>query len=181
MKKILIIFSIILVRGGICANAQDTLELSTAIRIGLENNFDIKISRGQEHIASNNNTIGNAGFLPTFDITAAQRYTIENTSQTFISGDAQNRDGAKSNNFSAGALLNWTFFDGTTMFYTKNRLEELEKQGIALTESMVQNVVAQIAIEFYTVALEQIRLGLLNHMVGFIIIEVNLSLEVFHF
>lgn len=145
--------------GSICA--QDTLELSMAIQIGLENNFNIKISEGQKEIASNNNTLGNAGFLPTLDLSAAQRYTIENTSQQFISGDQQNRDGARSNNFSAGASVNWTIFDGTTMFYTKDRLEELEKQGIAINESMIQNIVAQIGKEFYTVALEQIRLALL--------------------
>jgi len=91
---------------------------------------------------------------------------MENTSQTFISGDEQNRDGAKSNNFSAGAILNWTLFDGTTMFYTKNRLEKLENQGIANTESVIQNIVAQIAKEFYTVALEQIRLQLLAENIG---------------
>jgi len=147
-------------------NAQDTLELATAIQIGLVNNLDIKISEGQKQIASNNNTIGNAGFLPTLDVTAAQRYTLENTSQTFLDGREQNRDGAKSNNFSAGALFNWTLFDGTTMFYTKERLQQLEKQGIAITQSVIQNIVAQIAREFYTVALEQIRLGLLEENIG---------------
>jgi outer membrane protein TolC len=146
--------------------AQDTLELSSAIMIGMENNFNIKISEGQKQIAANNNTVGNAGFLPILDATAAQRYTVENTSQTFISGDEQNRDGAKSNNFAASAVLNWTLFDGTTMFHTKNRLEELEKQGNELTKSVIQNVVAQIAVEFYTVALEQIRLELLAENIG---------------
>jgi outer membrane protein len=132
-----------------------------AIQIGLENNFDIKISEGEKDIAENNNTIGNAGFLPTLDLTAAQRYTVENTEQQFISGDQQNRDGAKSNTFSAGAQLNWTIFDGVTMFYTKDRLEELEKRGISINESTIQTIVAQIGKEFYTVALEQIRLELL--------------------
>ena len=78
----------------------------------------------------------------------------------------RNRDGAKSNNFAASAVLNWTLFDGTTMFHTKNRLEELEKQGNELTKSVIQNVVAQIAVEFYTVALEQIRLELLAENIG---------------
>jgi len=166
MKRHHLILSILFFIKCLQIQAQDTLELSTAIQIGLANNFNIKISKGQKQIAENNNTVGNAGFLPTLDATAAQRYTIENTSQTFISGDEQNRDGAKSNNLSASALFNWTLFDGTTMFHTKNRLEELEKQGTALTESMIQNIVAQIAREFYTVALEQIRLELLMENIG---------------
>jgi len=162
MKKSLIILNLVCFIGLIQTNAQDTLELATAIQIGLENNFNIKISEGQKQIASNNNTIGNAGFLPSLDATASQRYTLENTSNTFLDGREQTRDGAKSNNFSAGAAFNWTLFDGTTMFYTKNRLAELEKEGIAMTNSVIQNIVAQIAKEFYTVALEQIRLQLLQ-------------------
>ena len=166
MKRFLIILYLLFFIGCIKMQAQDTLELSSAIMIGMENNFNIKISEGQQRITTNDNTIGNAGFLPILGATASQRYTIENTSQTFISGDEQNRDGAKSNTFSAGAVFNWTLFDGTTMFHTKHRLEELEKQGIALTKSVIQNVAAQIAKEFYTVALEQIRLELLAENIG---------------
>ncbi|MDZ7604473.1 MAG: TolC family protein [Cyclobacteriaceae bacterium] len=112
--------------------AQDTLQLSTAIQIGLENNFDIKISEGQKEISVNNNTYGNAGFLPTMDAAASQRYTIENTSLTFFNGSEQSRDGAKSNTFAASALVNWTLFDGTTMFYTKDRLANPAKAGLCL-------------------------------------------------
>lgn len=166
MKRFFFILNLLLLLGIVRSSAQDTLELVMAIQIGLENNFDIKISEGQKNIASNNNTLGNAGFLPTLDLNSAQRYSVENTSQVFVSGDEQNRDGAKSNTFLAGASFNWILFDGVTMFYTKDRLEELEKQGIAITESVIQNIVAQIAKEFYTVALEQIRLGLLFQNIG---------------
>lgn len=166
LKKILTVISVVFLMGGIKIYAQDTLDLSNAIQIGLRNNFNIKISEGQSQIASNNNTAGNAGFLPILDVSAAQRYTYENTSNTFLDGREQSRDGAKSNNFTAGAAFNWTLFDGTTMFHTKNRLEELAKQGIAIKESVIQSIIAQIAIEFYTVALEQIRLELLAENIG---------------
>jgi outer membrane protein TolC len=166
MKRYLIFFILLAFIDWNVMYAQDTLKLGMAIQIGLENNFNIKISEGQEQIASNNNTVGNAGFLPILDVNATQRYTRENTSNTFLDGREQNRDGAKSNNFSAGATINWTLFDGTTMFHTKNRLEELEKQGMALKESVIQSVIAQIAKEFYTVALEQIRLELLEENIG---------------
>jgi outer membrane protein TolC len=166
MKRYLIALNLLFFVVYTDTHAQDTLELPAAIQIGLENNFNIKISEGQKQIVSNNNTAGNAGFLPTLDLSAGQRYTYENTSNTFLDGREQNRDGAKSNNFSAGAAFNWTLFDGTTMFHTKNRLEELEKQGIAITQSVIQNIVAQIAKEFYTVALEQIRLELLAENIG---------------
>ncbi|MBR9999255.1 MAG: TolC family protein [Cyclobacteriaceae bacterium] len=166
MKRSLIFLNLIFFVGLGKLYAQDTLELATAVQIGLDNNFNIKIAEGQQKILENDNTLGNAGFLPTLDLSAAQRYTLENTTQQFISGDQQNRDGAKSNNFSAGGAFNWVLFDGSTMFHTKNKLEELEKMGMAYSESVVQNIVALIAKEFYTVALEQIRLGLLEENIG---------------
>ena len=166
MTRIVLVFILVMTSCWNQALAQDTLDISTAISMGLENNFNIKISRGQKSIASNNNTYGNAGFLPVIDINAGQQYNIENTSQQFINGVEQNVDGAKTNNLSAGATLNWTIFDGTTMFYTKQRLGALEIQGAELTKSVIQNVISQIAVEFYTVALEQIRLGLLYENIG---------------
>lgn len=161
MKRLITSIIIIAIAGLFQVKAQDTLELHTAIQIGLENNFNIKISDGQRQIASNNNTYGNAGFLPTLDVSAARRYSRENTANIFINGQEQSVDGANSNNLTAGAVLNWTLFDGATMFHTKSRLEEQEKQGIAINESIIQNTIAGIGIEFYTVALEQIRLEIL--------------------
>jgi outer membrane protein TolC len=161
MKRLFLILFLFVSGGLFQLKAQDTLELAMAIQIGLENNFDVKISDGQRQIATNNNTFGNAGFLPTLDVAATKRYTKENTSQKFASGQEQNRDGAKSNSLSAGAAINWTIFDGASMFYAKTRLEELEQQGFAINESVIQNTIARIGIEFYTVALEQIRLQIL--------------------
>jgi len=146
--------------------AQDTLQLSTAIQLGLKNNFNIQISEGEKEISVNNNILGNAGFLPTVVADASQRYTTENTSLTFFNGAEQTRDGAKSNNTAASALINWTLFDGTRMFYAKDRLETQEKQAFAQNDAVIQNTVASIGTEFYTVALEQIRLRLFGENVS---------------
>ncbi|HBK95318.1 MAG TPA: TolC family protein, partial [Porphyromonadaceae bacterium] len=44
--------------------AQAVIDLNEVIRIGLENNYDLKISRNEQQISDNNLTLGNAGFLP---------------------------------------------------------------------------------------------------------------------
>ena len=51
----------------IIAIGQDTLTLSDAVKIGMENNFSIRIARNDVSIADNNNTLGNTGFLPKVD------------------------------------------------------------------------------------------------------------------
>jgi outer membrane protein len=144
------------------AQAPDTLELSEAIQIGLESNFNIKIAGGEAEIASNFNTLGFAGFLPVLNLSAGKRYTVENTSQKFISGQEQNVDGAKSNALTGGLALDWTIFNGGRMFYAKERLSELERQSLEQNRAVIQQIIARISIEFYTVALEQIRLNLLD-------------------
>lgn len=145
---------------------QDTLQLSTAIQIGLKNNYDIQISEGQKEISVNNNTLGNAGFLPTLDAAASQRYNVEDTYAKFFDGREKAADDAKSNNTAASATINWTLFDGTTMFYTKDRLETQQKQAFALNDAVIQNTVASIGTEFYTVALEQVRLRLFGENIS---------------
>ena len=165
--------------GFVCS--QDTLDLPEAIALGMENNFSIKISDRLLDITTNNNSMGNAGFLPTLDLSGLRRYTKENTSQTFANGQEQNRDGAKSNTINAGAEINWTIFDGIGMFHRKNRLGTLEKKGIAMNESVVQNVIAQIGKEFYTVALEQLREELLKENIQLSEVRINIARNKYEF
>ncbi|MFA7494408.1 MAG: TolC family protein, partial [Proteiniphilum sp.] len=46
------------------ASAQQVMNLQECLRIGLENNYDLRIVRNEELISDNNVTLGNAGFLP---------------------------------------------------------------------------------------------------------------------
>jgi outer membrane protein TolC len=163
------------------ALCQDTLDLSQAITMGLENNYDIKISNRLLDITSNNNSIGNAGFLPEVDLSGQRRFTNENTSQTFANGQEQIRDGAKSNSTNAGAVINWTIFDGVGMFHRKSRLDVLEKQGSALNESVVQSIIAEIGKEFYTVALEQLREQLLKENILLSEVRINIARNKYEF
>lgn len=151
-----IVFSILSLE---VAKAQDTLSLQEAIRMGLENNYSIQIAENNQKISENNYTVGNAGFLPILDAQASQTYDIQDSDQTFANGDRQSRKGAKSNNFNAGAVLEWTVFDGTRMFVAYNRLAAEREVSTVQTEITIENTLAQISGAYYTVMLEQARLN----------------------
>ena len=51
-------------------------DLNDCIRIGLEKNFSLLIARNSETIAKNNFTIGNAGFLPSLDLSSRHSGTL---------------------------------------------------------------------------------------------------------
>lgn len=125
-------------------SAQEVLSLDEAIRLGLENNFSIRIARNNERVASNNNTQGNAGMLPIFRTTSTVSYTSNNTIQKFFSGDERSGTGAGNTNVRLGAELTWTAFDGFRMFAAKDRLELQEQRSYLFTQRSMQDLVSQI-------------------------------------
>jgi outer membrane protein TolC len=50
------------------AHGQKVYGLKDCISTGLERNFSILIARNSETISKNNFTLGNAGFMPTVDL-----------------------------------------------------------------------------------------------------------------
>lgn len=155
MKSYCYILGITFILNSIPSLAQDTLTLSEAIRIGLEQNFDIRIAQNNLEIAENNHTVGNAGFLPTVGIDGALRQEIQNTNQVFVDGRDQNVANAQSRNIAASATIDWVIFDGTQMFINYQQLDELKQAEAINTELTIENKIAEISNAFYTVILEK--------------------------
>jgi outer membrane protein TolC len=136
------------------SQVQDTLSLEQAIRIGLENNFSIRISRNNANIAENNRTIGNAGFLPAIEATGSRNISREDTRQQFTEESGipnRTTSNAQTINTGASASLNWTIFDGFTMFATYDKLGDLEALGEQQFRLTVENSVARVIGAYYNI------------------------------
>ncbi|HET9570882.1 MAG TPA: TolC family protein [Bacteroidales bacterium] len=112
--------------------AQSPLSLEEAVDIALKNNFDIRISRNNSGIAETNNTAGNAGMLPTFDLNGS----VSTSSQYAL-------------NARAGAELNWTLFDGGKMFVTRQKLREVSQKGEFQFRETVQQTMYEVVAAYY--------------------------------
>ena len=146
--------------------AQESLTLDGAISKGLENNFSIKIARGQEAIDENNLTYGNAGFLPVVDLDVRKNYTRQNVDLEIQGADGSfnvQRDWAKSDQFNSSVGANWVFFDGGEMFHSYNRLSEVRDAGTINTRINIENTMAMISEAYYRIVLEQARLEVLEN------------------
>jgi outer membrane protein len=122
------------------------------LQIALENNYSIKIAKGTEDITKNNYTIGNAGFLPYVYASANQNYNITDSRQVLAtSPDPVEKDNAKSNSLTASVNLNWTIFDGFNMFVQYDKMNELFEIGQLNTRLNIENMIAQVGVEYYTV------------------------------
>ena len=60
------------------------MTLEDAIKIGLENNFDIKIARNNAKIASNNAGYGTAGLLPTVNVNSVSMPRENNRGRNIV-------------------------------------------------------------------------------------------------
>jgi outer membrane protein len=135
--------------------AQDSLSLFDVISAGLLNNYSIIIEQNNAQIATNNNTIGNAGFLPTIEANAGQNYTISTTNSKYLTGAEKNVQNATGKNFNAGVVLDWTLFDGFRMFISKDMLETLDAMGQTQARIAVESTIGQIIITYFGIVQEK--------------------------
>lgn len=135
--------------------AQEKLSLQEAIAIALANNYDIKISRNNVAIAKNNANVGNAGMLPSLTGSYSNGGSVQNTRQTPATGPDRVINGARSTNNDLGADLNWTIFDGFSMFANYDRLKELQKQGEVNARLTILNTVSDVIAAYYDVVRQQ--------------------------
>ena len=80
--------------------SQEIMTLPRAIETGLKNNFSIILQKNSEEISKNNNTLGNAGFLPVLGLTGTQNNTYSTTHQKTFTGTTRDITNARNNTLS---------------------------------------------------------------------------------
>ena len=143
-------------------SAQNLLSDTAAVRIGLENNYNIRMVRHDVAIANNNNSLGNAGFLPEVSLSAGQSNSVTNAQQTFLTGQTNDKTGAKSDALTASAQLNWTLFDGMQMFVRRDQLNLLEQQSELQLQQTIENSVYDILSNYYVLVYHHQQLKVID-------------------
>jgi len=160
------LFLLLLLTGVGVAQAQESLSLAQALDLALARNYTVRMARNDGQVAENNYTLGNAGFLPSLSLSAGYSGTLANTKQQFLGQDAAtDRTGAQTTRQSAGAVLNWTVFDGLGRRATYRRLDVLREQQALSTERTVEAVAADVVIAYYAIVQQQEQYRVLEEAV----------------
>lgn len=141
---------------------QDILKLEDAVKIALENNYDIKIAKNNLKIDETNSTAGNAGMFPTLSATVANNNSILNTTQTQASGDKRTLDNAINMNLTYGVGLDWTIFDGMRMFARREQLKVLQKQGEAELKLAIITRISDVYATYFDLVQQQQQIKALD-------------------
>jgi outer membrane protein TolC len=142
-------------------SAQKLLSLEESIQLGIQNHYSIQISKKRELQALNDNTPGNAGFLPTITGTLNKNYTISGLDQEFFGGLRAPlvQSGVNSNSANGGLTMAWTLYDGKGMFILKDRFKELQNLGAKQTETAIENLISLISSSYYDLIRQNLRVN----------------------
>ena len=142
-------------------SAQKLLSLEESIQLGLQNHYSIQISKKRENQALNDNTPGNAGFLPTITGTLNKNYTISGLDQEFFGGLRAPlvQSGVNSNSANGGVAMVWTLYDGKGMFILRDRFKELQNLGAKQTETAIENLISLISSSYYDLIRQNLRVN----------------------
>lgn len=158
-----LIFSICLVFiAGFSVQSQEILTVEDAVKIALENNFEIKIASNDLKIDQQNVSLANAGILPNLSANITNNNSILDTKQTQGDGTERELDNARNLNLTYGVALNWTVFNGMRMFARHDQLKELEKLGDAELKLTILTKISDVITTYYDIVQQQEQLTALD-------------------
>ncbi len=131
--------------------AQEILTIEEAVKIALENNFNIRIASNNVKVGEINNNVANAGMLPIVNANIANNNNIQDTELTFQDGRETTIDGVETFNLQYGAQLDWTIFDGFRMFARHDQLKELEKLSETELKFTILSTVSDVFTNYYEI------------------------------
>ncbi|HEY8935137.1 MAG TPA: TolC family protein [Cyclobacteriaceae bacterium] len=168
-------FAVVLSAFSFSAFAQEKIQLDQVISLALEKNFDIQLAKNNSSSASTNNDYAWAAFLPQLNGTAS---SISNsTKQRLEFKDAtKNIKGTnEANTLNGSVQLNWTLFDGTKMFATRQRIAIMDEQGELLIKDQMVNSIASVITTYYNIVKQKQQLMAIQEQMAVSDVRVKLA------
>jgi outer membrane protein TolC len=144
---------------------QEILTIQDAVSITLENNFEIKIAKNELDIDQINNTIGNAGMLPSISAALINNNTVQNATLQQANGNEIDIDGARNFNINYGLGLEWTIFDGFKMFSRKKQLQQMNALGEKELQFAILSKISQVYSNYFELVNIQKQLKTLDSII----------------
>jgi outer membrane protein TolC len=142
--------------------AQTELSLMDAIKIGMQENYDIQLSSKNKRISEINNNWANAGALPTINLSAKKEEGLSdqtNNPTSFMPYEL------RSTAINGNTNVSWTLFNGFAIRANKAKLRNLEEISSNNATLTIENTIQGIILQYYNCVLQKERLELLQKVV----------------
>lgn len=158
MKTLTLNILFLLLLSSTIIKAQEKLTLEEAVKIALENNYDIKLSKNESELSKNDVKYGLTTLLPVINGNFTDVNNVQTSEVELTNGDVRRADDAKTTNLNYGVSLNWKIFDGLQMFTNYNRLKEFEKLGEVNAKLSVQTTIADVIAAYFDLSAQEQQL-----------------------
>jgi len=139
------------------SQAQE-VKLDEVVQLALQKNYDVRVLQKTSALANNDNRFAFGAFFPM--INANGSYLKNNNDSRIVTfADVETiREGAKSTLTNGSVQLIWTLFDGTKMFATRKRIEELAVLGEANVRNQMINTTASVINTYFNIVRQKQQL-----------------------
>ncbi len=155
-------FFFLLVFFSLSGFAQEILTAEEAVKISLENNYNIRLAKNSLNQDELRSSLGFAGILPQVNAVVQDNNSIQNLEQTRSDGTINSLDNAKNNSLAYGVALDWALFDGLRMFARYDELKELKNLGSMELKNTILNNTSNVLIVYYEIVQQKQQLSVLD-------------------
>lgn len=138
--------------------SQEEISLEQVVALALERNYDVLVARNTSEAAKTDNDYAFGAFIPQVNAVGSTVWNSNDQSLRFEDENRNNTGKAKSNNIAASAQLQWTLFDGTRMFATRERIAAIAAQGELLVKDQMVNTIAAVATNYFDIVRQKQQL-----------------------
>lgn len=133
--------------------------LRECLRLGLEQNYSIRLVKNEQQMSDNEANPAFAGLLPSVDVTGSYGADLGTTKTVSrATGSTETVRDAFDQDVDAKIQLSWTIFDGFDLWTNYRQLQLLKKQGELQTRIAVEDFIASLTAEYYNFIQQKIRL-----------------------
>ncbi|MCK5816279.1 MAG: TolC family protein, partial [Flavobacteriaceae bacterium] len=150
MKRYIYIVALLVI--SIKTQSQNLLTKDDAIKIALEQNYDIQVTQKNVEIAENNASIYNSGFLPTASVNSGAGYANSSNKLEAQDGTTIEVKDAVTFNYNASVGINYVLFDGLNRKYNYSKLKEIYNLSELQARQVIENTILNLYFTYYEVA-----------------------------
>lgn len=165
MKFRLLVVLLILIFGE-QAVAQELVTLEEAIALALKENYDVQLAQNLSLSARTDEKYSVGALLPQLNGTAATNWNANHQEFAFADESRNVSGDAKSNNATASLQAVWTLFDGTKMFATRERLEQIAAQGELNVKNQMVNSISAVIVNYYNIVRQKQQLKAIQELMS---------------
>lgn len=154
MRQLFLIITLTACSVYLMAQSQQ-LTLQDALSKGMQHNFNIQIAYVEQDIAARNNSLLEAGILPSLNLSANRSYNVNDVDNpaSFIRGKFTTIADRVAGD------LTWTLFNGFAVWISKERLALLHEQSLDNGKMVVENTIQGITLAYLNAVAQQQQLG----------------------